>query len=337
MQRPNRNRAAHSEHTRKREMQTRHRRVILLSLATLAIVAGVVYYLYANADKYLRLLRVSFTGVLALAALSLAFLVMNGLINTYMFRGLGAKLSHREGFLLASAATLANQLPLPGGIVTRGIYLKHKHSISYSKYLSAQLALFVCTVAIDGLVGLSLLLDWQFIEGARLSPLLISAFAAMSAFILVFWLPFGRMRMPAAIHNWTNEALEGWMIFSKNPALLLRLLGLQMGMVILLAMRYWLAFHMLSQASTAGQALLFSTASVLTQLITFAPGGLGVREAIVGALASALGFELTVSVAAVELDRLVATLTIVIVGWISAVLLGRHISEATTKPGERPA
>jgi uncharacterized protein (TIRG00374 family) len=91
---------------------------------------------------------------------------------------------------------------------------------------------------------------------------------------------------------------------------------------------------MLSQAVTGGQALLFSSASVLTQLISFAPGGLGVREAIVGAVASALGFELAVSLAAVELDRLVATFTIVLVGWISTSLLGRDLSKASRKSGQ---
>lgn len=316
---------------------THRLRFIIVSLFTLAIIAGVAYYLYANADRYISLVRVSLTGVLELLTLSLAFQIVNGLLNTTLFQNLGADVSNREGFLVTAAATLANQLPLPGGIITRGVYLKHKYSISYSKYLSAQLALFVCTLAIDGLVGLGLLMMWRFVEGAPTSPPLMAAFAAMSACIMVFWLPLGHVRMPAVIRKWTDQALEGWMMFSKNPALLFKLLGLQMCLVILLALRYWLAFHMLSQAATGGQALLFSCASVLTQLISFAPGGLGVREAIVGAVASALGFELSVTIAAVELDRLVATLTIVIVGWISAVHLGRLISEATTKPGGRPA
>src|SRR5262249_38610198 len=141
-------------------------------------------------------------------------------------------------------------------------------------------------------------------------------FALMTVSIFIFWLPIDRIKMPLAIRKWTDQALEGWMLFSKQPTLLLKLLGLQFAATLFLALRYWLAFQMLSQHVSWTQVLLFSSASILTQLISFAPGGLGVREAIVGAVALALGFDLTVSVAAVELDRLVITFTIVLVGWI---------------------
>jgi uncharacterized membrane protein YbhN (UPF0104 family) len=310
-------------------------RFILLLLLSVATIAGLAYYLYANADKLLRLLRISAHGVLSLFALSLAFPVINGLINTQMFRGLGARISHREGFLLGAVATLANQLPLPGGIVTRGVYLKHRYGLSYAGYLSAQLALFFCTVAINGCVGLGLLLEWQFVRRASVSPVLIVAFAAMAASMLVFWLPLGHVKLPAAFLRWSRQTMEGWTLFRRKPALLMTLLALQIGIVALLAVRYWVAFRMLSQSVTGGQVLLLSSASVLTQLISFAPGGLGVREAIVGVVATALGFDLTVSIAAVELDRLIMTFTVVLVGWVSGVLLGRQVSDNSTSSRSR--
>ena len=309
----------------------------MLSLVSVGIIAGFLYYLYANADKYRQLLHISLLDVLALLALTLAFPVINGLINTYMFRNMGANLSHSEGIYLAAAATLANQLPLPGAIVARGIYLKRQHGLSYTGYFSSQLALFVCTMAIDGFIGLAILLDWLVLKSTVVSPVLLLAFGGMAACLLIFWLPWGRIPVPATLRKWTDQALEGWMLFRRDPLLLTKLLVLEVVEIFLLAMRYWLAFHMLSQNVSWGQVLLFASASILTQLISFAPGGLGVRELIVGAIAVTLGFDLPVSMAAVGLDRLVMTLTIVVVGWISTIILGKKISDAPLKPDEQNA
>jgi len=83
---------------------------------------------------------------------------------------------------------------------------------------------------------------------------------------------------------------------------------------------------MLSQNVTLSQTLLFASASILTQLVTIAPGDLGVREAIVASVATVLGFDAGISVVAVSLDRLVAIVAIVLTGWVSMMILGKQFS-----------
>ena len=299
------------------------RRPILVTIVALAIAAGLIWYLAANADRYLDLLRLSAPGVLWLFLLSLAFPVVNGLINTYMFRNLGAKLTHREGFLLASTATLANQLPLPGGLVTRGVYLKQRHGTSYAAYLSAAVALFVCSLAAYGAVGLAVLLFWLPWQGAAPPAPLLVGFSAMAASAGLLLIPVKRIRLPQRFRGRLEQVIEGWSLLGRDPGLLLRLLGLQTVLMVLFAIRYWIAFRMLSQQISPAQAALMSCSSILTQLVSLAPGGLGVREAVVGAVAASLGFDLPVSVAAVGVDRLVSTVAIVLAGWYGTLALGR--------------
>jgi uncharacterized membrane protein YbhN (UPF0104 family) len=271
-------------------------------------------------------------GLLVMLSLILPF--FNGMINTYMFRSLGADFSHQEGFLVASVSTLANQLPLSGGIVTRAIYLKHRHNLSYAKYFSSMLALFFCSVAVYGFLGLGILLYWTLVRHIPVSPILFIAFGLMSSCFLIFWMPLDRLPIPKIALKWLDQALEGWMLISKNLALLAQLLVLQTATMFVLAARYWLAFHMLSQDVTVSQVVLFASASVLTQLVSFAPGGLGVREVIVAQTASALGFKTSVSIVAVGLDRLIATVVVVLLGWVSTIILGKQIPEASLKQGE---
>ena len=306
-------------------------RALIVLLFSLGVIAGIAYYLSANADRYFKLLQISVRGVIALFVLSLAIPIINGLINVYMFQSLGVNLTYREGFFLAASATLANQLPLPGGIVARGVYLKRKHDLDYTRYFSASLALFFCSIAVNGVIGVLILLYWIFMKRATASFILLFGFTAMAACILIFLFPLFRIRLPGKIGEWLTQALQGWYLVSHNPTMLFKVLGLQTGFMLLFAVRQLVAFSMLSQSITISQAILLSSGAILTQLVSFAPGGLGIREVIVGGIASILGYNLTVSIAAVELDRVISTLTIVLIGWISTVILGKQILINPTK------
>jgi uncharacterized protein (TIRG00374 family) len=148
----------------------------------------------------------------------------------------------------------------------------------------------------------------------------------MTGCFLLFFLPLERIKVPDGLQRRISQLLEGWLLISRNPMLLPKLIGWQNLLFFLLAARYWLAFRMLSQNVTLSQAVLFSSATVLTQLVSFAPGGWGVREAIVGAISASLGFDLGVSVAAVTLDRLISTAFNILIGWYSVMMLERQIS-----------
>ncbi len=314
-------------------MKNKFIRSTLHILISLGVIAAFVYYLYNNSEKYIELLNISKTGVFTLFVISLAFPLLNGMQNTYLYRGLGlTAFSQWDGFLITAASTLANQLPVPGGIVSKGYYLKQKHNLSYAKFTSSTFALFFCYLAINGSMGLVVLLYWILFDNRAAPPILLIAYTLMVACILVFWLPLERIRMPEKIHKWTHQAIDGWMSIGKNPELLFRIAVLQVALVIILSLRYWIAFHMLSQNVTVGQTLLFASASILTQLVSIAPGGLGVREVVVASVATALGFDAGISVVAVGLDRLVMTIMIVLTGWISTTILGKQISEALTTP-----
>ncbi len=316
-------------------MKSRWLRSTLLSLLGLAIVAAFGYYLYVNADRYLQLFHLSPVGLAVLFLLSLQVPVLNGMQNTLLYRALGStRFSHRTGFLLAAATSLANQLPVPGGIVSRGFYLKRSYDLSYSVFTSSTISFFICFLSLDGFVGILILLYWALFRSIVAASSLWIGFSIMFACMLVFWLPVHRLRLPAPIQARLDRALDGWLIIRRDPLLVLKMLGLQLITILLVAIRYWLAFHMFSQNVTVADVLLMSNATILTQMVSLAPGGLGVREAIVGAVASVLGFGTAVSVAAVGLDRLVSTLVIFAVGGISTVILGRQIVEVPASPAD---
>jgi uncharacterized protein (TIRG00374 family) len=100
-----------------------------------------------------------------------------------------------------------------------------------------------------------------------------------------------------------------------------------MVMSLILAGRFWLAFRALSQDVSLSHCLLFSSATVLTRLVSIAPGGLGVREAIVAGVASSIGFDAGVGAVSVGLDRLIETSVIVLLGVVYTYVLGTQIRQ----------
>ena len=285
-----------------------------------------------------RLLRLSTGGLVMLFVLWLTVPVLSGFQNTVLYRSLGVKgFSHRDRFLIAAASTLANQLPIPGGLVSKGFYLKRIHQLSYSLLTSSMLALFICLLSLNGLAGLLILSYWAFLKASEVSPFLWMGFLLMAACILVFAVPIQHLRLPGSLDARLRQALEGWVHIRRNPGMVLQVLLVQLILLMLAGVRYWLAFHMLSQNVSLAQVLLMANASILTQVVSIAPGGLGVREAIVGAVAAVLGFDMAVGVLAVALDRLVSTVVIFLVGGASMIWLGGQSSQSSVPVEEKHA
>lgn len=280
-----------------------------------------------NADMYLELLLFTPQAIISLVFIIVISLVINGMINKELIRGLGINLDFREAFVLAASATFANQLPISGGLITRAFYLKQKYKLTYTKFISVNLALFICFVSANGFIGVLILLYWMLYLNIVTSFSLFIGFGLMIGFLLVFLLPLEKINLPPKFKNQMVQAMDGWKFIRKNPGLLARIVLLQIIITFLLAIRYYLVFTMMSQEVRGGEVLLFSAASVLTQMVSIAPGGLGILEAIVGGVAAILDFDLGVSIVALGIDRLISTLVIFVVGGVSSIILSKQITD----------
>ncbi|MBN1665476.1 MAG: flippase-like domain-containing protein [Anaerolineales bacterium] len=294
-----------------------------ITLGVLAIFAG---YLAANLERYRAIFNLSGATLAAMVGLILAFIASNGLINTWLYRSLAAPVGYREGLGLGLVNTLANQLPFAGGLLVKSVYLKRRYRLAYRDFLSATLALYVCFVAANGGLGLLVLAYLALASGRGGHPLLWAGFTAMLLSISVLWIPLARLNfLPHAIQQRLPQLMAGWWALSKNLALTSALVAIQILSAALMAGRFWLAFRALSQEVTLAQCLLFSAATVLTQLVSIAPGGLGVREGLVAGMAVLLGFDPGVSAVAAGLDRLISTAVILLLGGLATYQLSKNV------------
>ncbi len=294
---------------------------------SLGALLSFVIYIGKNFDRYRQLFDFSLGVFLSLFGLVLGLALINGLINYFLYRAMGAILTLNESVGLAAVNTLANQLPFAGGLIAKGVYLKKQHQLAYTHFLSATMALYVCFVSASGVVALIVLAYWTLARIENVPVALFFGFASMVASAIFLYLPVGNFSLPGKLGKRLKQLSEGWRVLGQNGHLVLKMIGFQVIATLLFAARLWISFHTLSQNVSYTECLLFSSATVLTRLISIAPGGLGVREGIVAGLASVLGFDPGISAVAVGLDRLVATTVILVLGTFYTY----HLSKKTVK------
>jgi uncharacterized membrane protein YbhN (UPF0104 family) len=300
----------------------------LPAAVTLAVLAIFAVYLATNFERYREIFNLSLAALLAIVGLTLVLFAINGLINTWLYRSLAAPINYCEGLGLGLINTLANQLPFAGGLIVKSVYLKRRYQLAYRDFFSATLALYVCFVAANGGVGLLVLAYLALATGDGGPPLLWAGFAAMLLSLSVLWIPLARLTfLPARLRQLVPQIMAGWWVLSKNLPLTGALVAIQILSAALMAGRFWLAFRALSQQVSLAQCLLFSAATVLTQLVSIAPGGLGVREGIVAGMALLLGFDPGVSAVAAGLDRLISTALVLFLGGLATYWLGKSVQE----------
>ena len=299
----------------------RHHLPYIFFLLAVTIFA---WYLYQNAERYQQLANFGAGNISLHVSLVFSAVGLNGLINYVLYRGVGAQVDMNESIGLAAVNTMANQLPFAGGMIAKGVYLRRKHQLAYTLFLSATVGLYSLSVLANGLIGLSATGYWVLVRGRAIPWILLAGFAGMTTVILVFGLPLERITLRLRSEKWRRrlrQLVQGWQLFLSDPRLAIKLIVLQLILLFVFAGRLWLVFRMLSQEITFEQSLMFAAAAVLTHLISLSPGGLGVREGIVGSVASIVGFELGISVVAVGIDRLISTAIVLVAGSISSYVL----------------
>lgn len=296
----------------------------LISLLTISIL---VYFVIRNVDRIKNLFNLSLRTGLILALLVAISVFLNGIVNFLLYQNLNVPIPFLSSIGLSAINSLANQLPFAGGLVAKGVYLKRRYHLSYVKYLSATAALYICYFVTNGLVGLVVLAYLSGVNGYQIPGSLVVGFLLMIGSLVFLWVPLQMSFLPERWRSYLENIRQGWSVLRKKKRLLLSLIVVQMIAVLIMSARFWLSFNILSQNIGIVECLLFSTATILTRLISIAPGGLGVREGIVAGLSTILGFNPGVSAVAVGFDRLIATAVIAVTGSIFSYFLSKDVLE----------
>ena len=286
------------------------------------IIGGFFYFLWVR--------RAELTGSLEVTAADLAWLGIGTVLTTFtnsaqsyvLYRAVGVRIGFWESFLLMMAASFGNYLPMRTGTLFRMHYMKQVHGLTYARFGSVFGVRVILMVGGTGLAGLAGAIA-IYLAGGRLSLQLLSIFGAMVAVAIVVWavpLPRGS----SGRGRWRRilgDFLDGLALLRQHPragAVVALLIVAQYGS---LSWRFLLASSALGKDAPLGLLAILGPVAGLSSFLSFTPGALGIREALMGYATYAVGATFDSGIYIGTVDRTVQLVTVAVLGGISFLYL----------------
>lgn len=310
-------------------------RFILTVLGSAAVFALGVWYFVRHLHDFKKVLEIDAGSFAALSALVLIAVWLSGLTIYAIVRVFRVNISMWESFGLSAVNTMANFYISKSGIAAKGLYLNRRHQFPYAQFISTVAGNYVISLVTQGIMGLILYL-W-FLRGSALRFELLLAFVGFTlAGLAPLVVP--RLKISSTHRVWSKvqSVIDGWQELRTHRMTLLVLVLLNVSYVVVGGFRLFVSYRALGYAVDLLPCLVMSPISALTVVLSFTPGAVGIRQALVGYSSELLGVGLTHGVVASTVDHAVGTLWIFVVGltftnWIWA----RSIRAGTGKQGEK--
>ncbi len=316
-------------------MKAQTRTAVSAALLAVALSVG-AWYIAAHRGRFAVLLTVPWPGIVALGTLTVTFRAGEAIVLRLAVRHLGVTLGIGESNLLAWATGYWNLLPAKPGTGALALYLKHRHDVYYSGFAAYVIGVNLLRLAAGALLGAAAsLVFWARGELTPVFPLVFGSLLACCAVVMVApsrWHYEGRSRILRALSN-TGHA---WHVMRSQRGLLLRISWLRVVECGLGASGTWLCFHLSGTPISVGQALVIMPVTMLVHIVTLIPGQVGVREALVGAVAAAFGYTFADGTVASTLGRAIGLPLVLLGGTLSSWWLHRRwTGPAQTQRGLR--
>lgn len=298
-------------------------------------------YLAMNLESFKPLLNLNYIYLLFIAALTVLGIVVNGLFTKVVMGFFHKPIDARESVFVSLIATAGNFFaPAGSGFGFRAVYLKKKHKLPYSDYISMLSGNYVMVFIVVSLLGMvSLMMIKTNDEIAAVEATLWAVFGGLFIFsLLLLFVKIPKKLLKekkgdgyvSKVFRIIITISQGWNKIISDRVLVWKLLGLillntAISVASMMLIMMSLGFHF-----TFPAVLLFSALGSLSTFINITPANLGVKEAVYLASASVLSFstEQILSIALVERGVLFFVITIL---WILVGRSGKKEIEESIK------
>jgi hypothetical protein len=280
----------------------------------IVVVLGFGGYLWHNRMAFEAVLEVSGSTIAGIALGILLTWIVASTQSYLMYRAEGVEIGWWENLFVALAGVLVNYLPMRLGTVVRMRYVKAVYGFGYARsmgILGIRLVLLVTATGMLGLVGTV----WVWLGGGSLSLELMAIFAGLLVLAAA-----ASFRSPPQVESehrrykiW-NDFSAGFAAMRERPVVTVQVLCLIMIQLALVAWRFSLSLEAVGSSAPISLLVILSPATTLSNFVSIVPGGLGYREAIMGYVTMATGFEFNSGLFAGTVDRAVLMAMVFVMG-----------------------
>ena len=308
---------------RRQRRPTKPKQIAALIFLFVTLAVG-VYYVALHHDRFAAILKVHPSGVALLVTLALLRWSIEASVLRLTVKELGTSVGSLESHFLVWTARYWNYLPMKPGTYALAVYMKRERGLTYSRFMAYLLAVNLVAIFSRGVLGLAVTVPIYLAGNVTL--LIPALFATMVV------LAVGAMAVPT---RWTYSGQSlflrtmshvgyAWHHIRLSRGLLARI-GLWTIAQSLVGIAYLsLCFRLVGIENSLREPLVAVLLTPVISLIGIVPGGLGVREALVGAVAMAFGGSFTGGVVAATLARVVTLSLLIILGPISSHRIFPH-------------
>ncbi len=296
------------------------------NLFALLILIGFAWYIWGHRSLFFEALELDVFDALLIAALILVTWVISGTQSLVLFRAAGCNIGFWESCTLTVASGFGNYLPMRAGTIVKAHYMKSVHNMTYTRFASVFGIRLLLTLIASGLIGLCGTLAIAHFEGrVSIELMLIFLVSACTPCLAYFWEPDGSRAVTGRIGRVWRNFSDGFKQLKEQPTVGLISLVLILLQYIVLGARFYIA-----SAATGGEVSvalisLLVPLAVVSSFAALTPGGLGVREAIMGYATFAVGMPFSQGIFVGTIDRGILLLMIAAFGSMGFLWLWSNI------------
>jgi len=274
---------------------------IIKAFVEIIIIFGLAYYLYENKESFnsLSALR-AYDIFLILILIFLANILRSAQLFCFVL-SLDQKISFIQAFTITVGGTLVNYLPMNAGIFFKAKFLK-KLNVSYTNFVSLNsvdlIATFISSSLI-ALISLSMLkmsnkINYIFIYVPLITMVVLS--------IVVSFFP---SKLVGHYDNKIYKTIINYFVSLKkiinNKIVMAFIFSFVLARLLLTSFIILKCFTILGTSISFFGSNFIATSTSLLTIVNITPGGIGVRETIVGAMSTIIGtnFEIGVLVSVI--------------------------------------
>jgi uncharacterized membrane protein YbhN (UPF0104 family) len=296
----------------------RRRLFWLPDLVAAVVVFGFLALLWSRRAHLASVLEISLQEIAILCGVVGLTWVVVAAQNYLLYRASGIQVGFWECVVLMAGSGFGNYLPMRLGTVVRAQYLKSVHGFRYARFGSAFGVRTVLLVGATGILGLVGAIGIG-LAGGRWSVELLLVFTSLLLVPLMAWvtpLP-GPARGVGRVRRILGDFAEGIRSLRQRPWTSLAVLVLIVLQQVTLAARFAVAAAATGSDPPLAVLLLLAPLAVLTAYLSVTPGGLGVREAVMGYATYASGASFSSGLYVGTVDRAIQLAMVAALGGAS--------------------
>jgi len=301
-------------------------------LITASVIVIFLSYFIFNTEDFKPLLDIDGYLLIIIALANIAGVFTNGLFTKFILEPFKKYISISEAFYVSVISSIGNFFaPAGTGFGIRAIYLKKKHGLPYSEFmstLSGNYILVFLTSSLIGLISLYLLKDQyngQYLVLALVFGLVFIVSLALS--LIRIKLPNVEPAQAKKVNPMINNlyrVLYGWSKIAADRQLVFKLAGLVIANLVVATLMYWAVITSLGLTAKLPALLLFTVLGSFTIFINVTPANLGIKEAVFIFSSTVLGFSVSQILLIAIVDRGVQFVVLISLWLLSVRLKSRQ-------------